>query len=100
MLLLTLQGRPVSNAQAVETQSAATYPPERPLSGYSTEPLADATVVHWRIATHCCHTRPSAFRQRNSRSKLLITGKRPIQCHTRYVLHSRCFVFRLCYRQH
>jgi hypothetical protein len=35
MLLLTLRGRPVANVQAVETQSAATYPPERSLSGYS-----------------------------------------------------------------
>jgi hypothetical protein len=34
-VLLILRGRPVANVQAVETQSAATYPPERPLSGYS-----------------------------------------------------------------
>ena len=42
-VLLILRGRPVANVQAVETQSAATYPPERPLSGYSIRSTDDGS---------------------------------------------------------
>jgi hypothetical protein len=58
MLPLTLRGRPIANVQAVETRSAPTYPPERPLSGYSIRSTNDGS---WPgRAAGGCHRRPLA----------------------------------------